>query len=210
MVHARRLQNQRNAGFTLMEAMVVVAIIGISAALAAPAIGEAVSERRTNEATHAVVRIGARARAEAMAYGRAHVLVYTDASAGTPASNGKLQLWRGMSNLCSANNWGSIITGSCGAGGDANCRDVLDMGASYNYGSNQVRLRMPNAAQAYICFQPDGEMYVSTGGGTFTPTSPDGRSGGVRFTIDRLRSGGAEGVQRVVIFPFGGEPRIAR
>ncbi len=206
MVSSRRARGRRNAGFTLMEAMIVVAIIAISAALAAPAIGEAMADRRANEATHALVRIGARARAEAMAYGRAHVLVYTDASSGTPASNGSVQLWRGTVNLCNANNWTTIITGTCDS--SPSCIQGLDMG-TYNHGSHQVRMRLPGASGAFLCFQPDGEMLVSTGGGSFAPTAPAGTEA-VRFTIDRLLDGGTEGVQRVVVFPFGGSPRIQR
>jgi type II secretory pathway pseudopilin PulG len=189
-----------------MEAMVVVAVIAISAALAAPAISEAMADRRATEAAHGLVRIGARARAEAMAYGRAHVLVYTDASSGSPATNGRVQLWRGTVNLCGANDWTTIIGTSCA--GNPNCVDELDMG-TYNHGSHQVQLRLPGAGAAYLCFQPDGELLVSTGGGAFSPTPPAGADA-VRFTINRFLNGGVDGVQRVVVFPFGGTPRIQR
>lgn len=206
MVHPTRRFAPR-AGFTLMEAMIVVAVIAITAALAAPAISEAMADRRATEATHALVRIGARAHAEAMAYGRAHVLVYSTQSSG--GTNGRVRLWRGTVNLCGANDWTSIITSSCA--GNPSCVDQLDMG-TYDHGSHQVRLRLPGATDsAFLCFQPDGEVLVSTGGGTFTPTPPAGSgSDAIRFTIDRLLNGGTEGVQRVVVFPIGGTPRIQR
>lgn len=187
----------------------MVAIIGISAAIAAPALSEAMADRRANEATHGLVRIGARARSEAMATGRAHVLVYSDASGGTTA-NGSVQLWRGRSNLCTANLWGDIITGACNTSVD--CIDSLDMGV-YNHGTHQVRMRLPSAGNATLCFQPDGEVLVSTAAGgvatRFSPNAPDGSLDAVRFTFQRLVSGTPAGVQREVVFPFGGTPRIS-
>ncbi|MCZ7681211.1 MAG: prepilin-type N-terminal cleavage/methylation domain-containing protein [Sandaracinaceae bacterium] len=209
MVHPSQTRSHRSAGFTLLEALVVVAIIGITAALAAPALSEAMADRRAGEAMHGLVRIGARARSEAMATGRAHVLVYTDASSGTPA-NGMVQLWRGRSNLCTANAWGTIISGACSA--DVDCLEALDMG-TYNHGTHQVRLRLPGTGSGTLCFQPDGEVLVSrvvAGTATrFSTTAPDASIEGVTFTINRLVSGSAVGVQRRVVFPFGGSPRVA-
>lgn len=189
-----------------MEALVVIAIIGITAALAAPALSEAMADRRAGEAMHALVRIGARARSEAMATGRAHVLDYSDTSFGTPP-NGSVRLWRGRANLCIANDWGAIINGACES--NVHCLEALDMGA-YHHGTHQVRLRMTGAAQAWLCFQPDGELLVGGPGAPFAPTAPDGSQEAVSFTIDRLVDGASAGVQRRVVFPFGGNPRVAR
>ena len=61
-----------------MEALVVVAIIAITAALAAPAMSRAYADRRANEATHGLVRLTARARSTALTYGRAVVLSYAE------------------------------------------------------------------------------------------------------------------------------------
>lgn len=192
-----------------MEALVVIAIIGISAAIAAPALMQAMADRRAGEAMHALVRLGARARSEAMATGRAHVLVYSNASGGSPA-NGSVQLWRGRANLCATNNWGTIVTGTCA--GNPSCLELLDMG-QYNHGTHQVRLRLDGTAGATLCFQPDGELLVSNVvggvGAPFVPTAPDGSLEAVRFTITRLVDGSPEGVQRAVVFPFGGNPRVA-
>ncbi len=185
--------------------MAVVAIIAITAALAAPAISEAMSDRRANEAMHALVRIGAKARSESMAYGRAHVLQYADTSTG-PAPNGSLRLWRGNLNLCTATNWNAIMVGDCAD--NPNCIDALDMG-TYSYSTHQVRMRMPNAGSALVCFQPDGEMMVASNGGLFGFAPPSGADG-VLFTITRLVGTTPQGVQRSVVFPFGGTPRVIR
>ena len=127
-------KHEARAGFTLMEALAVVAIIGLSAAIAAPAVSNAMANRRANEAQHALVRLGARARSEAMAYGRAHVLVYQ------PDENGRVELWRGRANLCNANAWATIMAGDCAS--SPSCVDAIRM-ATYRMGSNEVRMTMP-------------------------------------------------------------------
>lgn len=208
MNHARRNRSRRRAGFTLMEALVVVAIIGVTAALAAPALSDSMANRRTTEATHALVRVGARARSEAMAYGRAHVLVFSQTSTGSPATNGSVQLWRGRSNLCNANPWEAITAGACST--SASCLETLDMG-SYNHGTNQVRLRMTGATAAWLCFQPDGEVLISSGAtDRFMPSMTGVTGDGATFTLQRLVNGADDGSTRQVVFPFGGTPRIAR
>jgi prepilin-type N-terminal cleavage/methylation domain-containing protein len=193
------LQHRRNAGFTLIEAMIVVAIIGISAALAAPALGTAIADRRAGEATHSLVRVGARARSEAMVLGRAHVLAFET------EGNGRVSLWRGRSNLCNQNDWPSIIAGACND--SIHCLETLDM-ASYDHGHHQVRMRIV-AAPAFMCFQPDGDVLFSDGPtDRFNPLASAAE--GVRFTIERLAGGSVDGVRREVVFPIGGSPRIVR
>jgi hypothetical protein len=104
------------------------------------------------------------------------------------------------------NDWATITTGSCAT--QPNCIDQVDMG-EYSIGSHQVRMRLPGAGNADLCFQADGELLVSIGGGVFAPTAPSGTEG-VSFTFQRRLSGSDTGVLRLVVFPFGGTPRIVR
>lgn len=203
MVHPNQTSDRRKAGYTLLEALVVIAIIGIGAALAAPALSIAMADRRASEATHRLVRIGARARSEAMAYGRAHLLRYAQGE-----GDGVVDVWRGVSNLCVMNNWSAIAAGECKD--SLRCLEALDM-RSYDQGTHRVRMRAPEGVTA-LCFQPDGEVLVSNdGGATFTPPAPGAPTAdGVTFTFDRLENGAPAGVQRAVVFPFGATPRIVR
>jgi Tfp pilus assembly protein FimT len=187
-----------------MEAMVVIAIIGVSAVLAAPALIDAMANRRATQATESLVRLGAVARMEAMTYGRAHLIRYTDTSTGV-SPNGSVTVWRGQSNLCAANNWTAIVVGACE--GNPSCIDELDM-AWFGQSTNQVRMRLPGATTADLCYQPEGELFVRTGG-VFGTTPPSGTEG-VRFTFRRITAGAPSGVERAVIFPFGGVPRTQR
>ncbi|MFK7988812.1 MAG: GspH/FimT family pseudopilin [Sandaracinaceae bacterium] len=198
-------RREKTEGFTLMEAMVVVAIIAITAALAAPGLSRTMADRRAGEATHSMVRIGARARSEALAYGRAIALVYSQDSTSAAGDDGSVEMWRGNLDRCSANDWGSLITADCSA--NPRCVGMLDMG-EFDYPNHSVRMRMVGGTAGTLCFQPDGDMVVSTGG-PFSGVAPGG-SDAVRFNFTRLESGTSAGVQRAVIFPFGGAPRILR
>ena len=195
----------REAGFTLMEAMVVVAVIAISAAIAAPAMSRAMADRRAGEGNHSIVRIVARAQSESIAYGRAHLLRYSDASDG--GSNGRLELWRGNLDRCSAVDWATTVSGACAS--TQSCVDLVDMDV-YEFAHHSVEMRMPGATGGDLCFEPDGDTFYRNGTtGVFGLTPPAGIDG-IRFTITRLEGGTAAGVQRAVVVPFGGPARVVR
>lgn len=186
----------------------VVAIIAISAAVAAPSLSEAMAIRRANESTHAMVRIGARARSSAMLFGRAHVLSYSQNSFGPGGDNGRVELWRGRVDRCTANAWGTIMAGGCA--GNVDCVDELNMG-TYAYPTHRVQMRLPGATTGMLCFQPDGDMFVSIDGSPFATNVPVGGGvDGIRFTFQRTENGSNVDVLRRVVFPFGGSPRIDR
>ena len=188
----------------------MVAIIGISAAIAAPAMMESMAVRRSSEASHTLVRIGARARTEAVAYGRAYVLRFAETSGGG-GSYGSVELWRGRVDRCSANPWSTIISGTCASARD-DCLESLDMGR-YAYPTYKVQMRMTGATAGSLCFQPNGDMFFTTNvtaAPTVWRTTPPSGTGGIRFTLDRLNGATVTGVQRVVVFPFGAGPRLLR
>lgn len=186
-------------GFTLMEAMVVVAIIGISAAIAAPALTQAMANRRANEAQHELVRIGARARSESMAYGRAHLLTFA------PGANGTVALWRGRSNLCNGNAWGTIMAAASTCADNPSCVDAIAM-SRYDVGSHSVVMEMTGGP--WLCFQPDGQVFAAAAGARFAPAGVGTEA--ATFTFTHYSGGTDDNSVRQVVFPFGAAPRIAR
>lgn len=149
-------RRRRRAGFTLLELMVVVAIVLITAALAAPGIVRSMAINRAQRGMYDLGRLVRRARSEATAYGRAHVLVHV------PAGNGRLELWRGLNDSCRQNPWTAIVAaGACESNTD--CLDLWDASLYNAQGgatTHRIALRAPPASQ--LCYEPSGELWTSS------------------------------------------------
>jgi len=174
----------KRRGFTLMEMMIVLAVIAIAVTLAAPAISNATRERRAGESTLDLVRLARRARSEAMAYGRAYLMRYTEASA--PSYDvGRVQLYRGRSSGCNSNDWDSLADGilrdaiACPALGAAEassfCVDQVNLENS-DYSRQgaivQMRLLPPTGAgfrAVDLCYEPTGVMRHRSSNDAGTP-----------------------------------------
>ena len=152
--------SRQRAGFTLIELMIAITIMGALVAMVAPGIGEFWADARAASATEDLVRLTRHMRARTQETGLAHMLVFN----GTGNESGGLRIVRvyeGMNNHCRQTPWQQTITGT-----DANGHaaiEVLNM-ASGNYNpiaSNQptvddrdrnvITLRVANSASA-----PDG------------------------------------------------------
>ncbi len=194
-----RRTHDREAGLTLLELMVVVSIIAVVAALAAPSVGAAFGERRSSETALDIVRIARRARSEAVGYGRAYLLRFTS------NENGRFELFRGDSNRCNNADWGALTGIGCTAANPA-CRDVVAAAERSTAGQRIEVLAERGTAAIDLCFEPTGRVLWRGGGALFSDRAAGVMlGGGVRFEI--VRAGGA-GVTRRVVFPLGGDARL--
>lgn len=183
--------------------MVIVVIIMITAALAAPGMMRAFAVNRAQRATNDVARIGREARSDSIAYGRAYMLRYDAGRNG----RGRLELWRGLTDTCRTNPWATImVAGGCTTEPPApDCVDMVEL-ADYETGSHWVTLTTPGPT--LLCFEPDDEMWTSTGSTTLF-TLP---LAAVTLPVQRFESatGGVPLESRGVIFPAFGPPRVQR
>lgn len=201
----RASKDRRKVGFTLMELMIVIAVIAISAALAMPAIGAAMGEQRGANAAYDLVRIGRRARAEAAAYGRAYQLSFTQVTGG---GVGSVIMLRGTSPRCNANDWDAIRDlGACHS--NPLCVDQLNM-TRFQTTEQEIRMRSPGlGAWIQLCFEPNGVMsYRRASLRRFVSRNTNLIRGGARFCFQRFSDGDRVGVGRWVLFPLGGDARV--
>lgn len=223
------------AGFTVVELMVVVLIVGIIAASVMPALAEVRWDSRQTGAAHDIVRMGRRARAMTMETGVAHLLRFQRSNDARGSFGlGRFELYRGMTNRCQQTPWGQAFTPAAGSllGIDAARRegpDLLDM-ASFNptdgsvapteAGQNSGRQIVAVTARGgtpvgdqtavQICYQPNGQTYE-----LFSATETGTGGVGLRpqlapitFSVARSLGGASRGVSRQVVFPIGGNARV--
>lgn len=203
MLRSRSSRRRRQGGFTLIELITVVAIVAIVAGLAAPVITSSISERRANEAALDLVRVARRARSEAIAYGRAHLL-------RIDAARGRIRVYRGINNGCTTNDWATITSGpDCNTPGSF-CVDFMDLTSSrYSSGGARVVATIGGGiASGDICYRSNGSLEYRDGAGIFTGANTVG--GGAQITFQRHTSDGPVGVVRRVVLPLGSSPRIMR
>ena len=206
---------RRRAGYTLVELMIIVTIIGISVTAFAPSFARSMADRRVSTTARELIRIGRRARSDTFGYLRAHVLWIRPAA-------GRVQLLRGTNNSCSMSSWQSDAT-DCDlrtqAGKGLRCiEDLLVAGQ----GPIVLREQMLNGGwgslQRALCYSPSGVVYwaqpASLGDVHTSLTDANTVAGGFLYGLysdapGSAAPGAAARIHRV-LFPLGATPRGLR
>ncbi|MDH5673375.1 MAG: type II secretion system GspH family protein [Myxococcales bacterium] len=235
-IHRVQRRDHSSSGFSLIELMVVVVIIGIMAVSVAPSLAAVRADQRQSEAATELVGLLRRAWGATTRLGVAHAVVL----APDPAGSGFMtaSVWTGMHRRCRQTPWlpaganvarhGIADYRTAHAGGGAVGPVEAINFASYNQLAGGVatghrvdltiRMTPPGEAPAAetvlaICHQPNGVSYTTTNF-TTAPATWQRQGRPVFLSIVRTLGSGSgvqqSGVPRFVVVNPTGAPRRFR
>ncbi len=225
-VEIERVRARARAGYTLVELMMIVAIIGVSVVVFTPGFSRAMADRRVSLAARELIRVGRRARADTFGYLRAHLLWINPA-------NGTVQLLRGPTNSCTlptawAGPWSDCATTATGMSGQRCVENLFLSSMATSTRSISLWEETPNGGSTTygqtgraLCFQPSGVTMYGSGSTVATATATlladnlagGGINGGIVFSLlDGQTAPGTALGQHVhrVLFPMSGSARVLR
>ena len=215
--------SRRQAGYSLIELMIVVTIIGVSVVAFTPGFKLAMIQREASAATRDMVRLGRRAMSEA-SMGAAH-LVWIDPNGGTDGAP-RYQLLRGQHRQLHRSGlghhpghvWRSLP--ACLEPALASRRaptavlSTWTTAATTTSWATGVELQITPTASQAICYTPRGSVFTASGAAMPASSALQQNivGGGLLFTlvVRRTADSVSLGPPRNVLFASGSSPRVLR
>jgi prepilin-type N-terminal cleavage/methylation domain-containing protein len=216
-------QAKRARGFSLIELMVVIIIIGVVAALAAPTMAASRIDRNAYDDAGSIMQLLRAARTRAVARGGAVLVSMTFAG---PTDRGTFSMFEAVQPNATGTGSARTPVSSCKAPtswvplGPANAGVVQLDGLNLNGALEQdfdieTELRVYNTdgsvseavSGGFLCFTPLGRSYFVSGGApTFDGALPSLTP--IEFRVTRMNAGVPVGTIRSVLLPPNGAARV--
>lgn len=143
------LLHQKQLGITLVETMIVVAIIGVLAAMAAPSFREHIQQQRVKGAAESLIAAFQNAKAEAIKTNEIRRIAFTPATADTNHATWCYGMTEKSSCDCTS-------AGDCEAGNIVSSAEFTDVSVNFNTGNTRAFSPLRGTATP-------GTVFFSTG-----------------------------------------------
>ena len=207
---------RRLVGFTLVELMVVLAVMGVLVSAALPSIGEGFADRRVAMVAREVVGLFQRARYMSSAYGRAHQVVYDNDSGSGLSEAFAFETLRGTAGGCSVSSFENAATITlddldCDNPNHWRCVDHVYASTHDANTADDDLVRVDGWADTTFCYEAGSNNQVFIDTVLYTNWDAPRSQAGFGFIVYRELAGTPIGVARKVLIPSGtGSPRILR
>jgi prepilin-type N-terminal cleavage/methylation domain-containing protein len=204
----------RRAGFTIMELMIVLVIVGIMAMTVAPSLSEVLGTNRHANAAMDLMRFMRRARSQSIATGKAQLIRFQTAGANRL---GRIDVLTGISNRCRQTPWAAAIARPVNRSMAFDMTDYNPSAIGSKPGLDDtgrplivLTAHVPAVgadplSEVRLCYQPDGLVYR---GWDPDPTLLRIQDLAVEFRLRRQLDGARHGEDRFVALPPGGNARL--
>ena len=201
-------------GLTLVELMVVLAVMGVLVSAALPSLSQGFADRRVAMVARDVVSLFRRARYMSLAYGRAHQVVYANDS-GTGLTNDAwaFETRRGTGGACSLTTYenGTFTLNDLDCDNNWRCVDFLYASTFDADTSDNDLVRVDGWDDTSFCYEAGSNNQVFIDTALYSNWQSGWSSAGFGFVVYRELDGDAFGVSRKVLIPMGtGTPRVLR
>ena len=208
------MSKSNQAGFTLIELMVVLVVMGALVSAALPSIGGGFADRRVAVVAREVVSLFRRARYMSSAYGRAHQVIYEPGGGAGLTQPFVFETLRGTAGTCSLSTFESGNNQpqdtNCGDATHWRCVDSL-YPQTHDPNPDDNDLVRVQGQRATFCYEHGSNNQVLVDNATLFSDWSGNAQAGFGFAVFRELDGNAIGVVRKVFVPTGvGAPRIMR